>query len=263
MKTIEKTVINPNGRIIVIGDLHGCVQEANELLEKCNYTSKDKVVFLGDLVDRGPDNAGCVDLAMKHECILGNHEERHIAYEDELKKRGTTNVRSPNHVATRMQLKPIHYDYFRSLPLYIRLPEHNAVCVHAGVFPNRKIEEQDPYHLLHIQSIKPYVTDDRGTRRANTKSMWPSKVPQHEEGWKFWTNFYEGTERIIFGHSVLDKPLITPNAIGLDGGCCFGLSLWALILPTMQIIEVKSHDPATKRNEKMKFVVNHDVMTFS
>ena len=261
MKTVGKTITNPNGRIIVIGDLHGCAKEAHELLDKCNVTNQDKVIFLGDLVDRGPDAAGCVDLAMKHECILGNHEERHIEYENQKRLIGKANVTSRSHIETRMQLKPHHYDYFRSLPLYIRLPEHNAVCVHAGVFPNRKIEEQEAYHLLHIQSIKPYVTDERGSRVVNKKSMWPSRVPLHEEGWKFWTNFYTGPERIIFGHSVLDKPLITDNAIGIDGGCCFGLSLWAISLPEMKLIEVKGNSNA-QQQRSVKYSVNDDVMTY-
>ena len=190
---------------------------------------------------------------------MGNHEEKHIFYYDQEKQHGRVNVSSPNHVATRLQLKPIHYEYFKSLPMYIRLPEHNTVCVHAGVFPNKKIEEQDPYHLLHIQSIKPYIIDD-GTRKVNTKSMWPSKV--REEGWQFWTNFYEGTEKIVFGHSVLDKPLVTDKVIGLDGGCCFGHSLWALILPSNEIVEVKSHN-SSPNNKKAKFVVQDGVMTYS
>ena len=67
----------PN-RTIVIGDLHGCQDEALELLDSLAVTVNDRVIFAGDLVDRGPKRRECVELAMRHSCILGNHEEKHL-----------------------------------------------------------------------------------------------------------------------------------------------------------------------------------------
>ncbi len=256
-------------RTIVIGDLHGCYDEAIELLDKCQATASDRIIFLGDLIDRGQDNHKCVDLAMQHESILGNHEERHLFYNDIEKQHGHVNVQVATHIATRHQLEPKHYDYFRTLPLYLRLPEYNAVCVHAGVFPNRTIEEQDPRHLLHVQMIKPYETDEYGTRRVNNKSVWASKVPEGEEGWHFWTHFWTGPERIIFGHSVLNKPLLTDKAVGLDGGACFGLELWGLVLPDWEVISVKGRgaidnkDLARRGNRDRKLhLIDGDVGTY-
>ena len=222
----NKTIINPQGRIICIGDLHGCIDEAYELLELCKPTSKDIIIFLGDLVDRGPENAKCVDLAMKHECILGNHEDRHLYYKNLEAQGKDPQVVVPNHIATRHQLKPHHYDYFRSLPFYIKLPEYNSIVVHAGVYPNRPIEAQDLTHLLHIQMINP----------PEKTSKWPSKAP---EDWKFWTHYWQGPETIIFGHTVLNKPLITEKVVGIDGGAVFGKELWAYELPSKQIYKVK------------------------
>lgn len=258
-------------RTIIIGDLHGCLSEAEELLDKCKATADDRVILLGDLVDRGPDSAGCVDLAMRLQarqgapaCILGNHEEKMLFYNDIEKQKLHVNVQVATHIATRQQLEPKHYDYFRTLPLYLRLPEYNAVCVHAGVFPNRTIEEQDPRHLLHVQMIKPYETDDRGTRRVNNKSVWASKVPEGEDGWHFWTHFWTGPERIIFGHSVLNKPLLTDKAVGLDGGACFGLELWGLVLPDWEVISIKGRgaidnkDLARRGNRDRKLHLIHD-----
>lgn len=213
-------------RTFVIGDLHGMYDETIELMTKCGITSEDRVIFVGDLIDRGPDNDKCVELAMKHECVLGNHEECHIRYNDVELAGKDPYVTVPSHVATRLQLKQKHFDYFRSLPLFIRLPEFNAVVVHAGVFPGVPIEAQSPKHLLHAQMLNPAI--DKATK-------WPSKAP---EGYKFWTNLWKGPETIIFGHSVLDKPLVTEHAIGIDGGAVFGRALWALELPSMKIHEV-------------------------
>lgn len=224
------TIRNPNGRIIVVGDLHGCVIEAKELLHKANVTPNDRVIFAGDLVDRGPDNEGCVDLAMLYDAILGNHEDKHIQHQDKFLKTGNDlHVTHPSHRTTRSQLRTEHYDYFRSLPHYIRLPEYNAVVVHAGVYPGRSIEEQKVKHLLHVQMLSPNVHGE--------KSVWASKVT--DDTWKFWTHWWDGEETVIFGHSVLDKPLMTDKAVGIDGGAVFGRELWAVVLPTWEIVSVQ------------------------
>jgi len=52
-------------RTIVIGDLHGCFDEARDLIEKCAATNDDRIIFAGDLVDRGPKRRECVELAMQ------------------------------------------------------------------------------------------------------------------------------------------------------------------------------------------------------
>lgn len=246
-------------RTIVVGDLHGMYDDTIKLLEKCQATSNDRIIFAGDLIDRGPDNDKCVDLAMKHECVLGNHEARHISYDDDEKKNGKVNV-SPSHVATRMQLRSEHYDYFRSLPVYIRLPEHNAAVVHAGVWPNRPLQQQSHHHLLHAQMIHPFSDNDGN---INYSSKWPNKAPSH---WKFWTHYWKGPERIIFGHSVLTKPLISEWAVGIDGGACFGRELWALVLPDWEIVSVSSSLDDSKLIAKRRintFPIHGDVAVFS
>lgn len=268
-------------RVILIGDLHGCAFEAQALLEACKATDEDHVVFLGDLLDRGPDNDRCVDLAMKIEarqgkpaCIMGNHEEKHLDYEDVLKRLGRLpSQMPPTHVATRDQLEPHHYEYLRRLPLYLRFPEHNAVAVHAGVWPGRPIEEQTARHLLHVQMIRPY--DSFGnpyTHKDAEKSVWSSKVPHGEDGWKFWTHFWKGPEKVVFGHSVLNKPLVLDHAVGIDGGAVFGRELWAYVMETgveSKIVSVKGHgkdDPSDlqrRGNPDRKVITIHgDVGTY-
>lgn len=243
---VHVVVYRHDVRTIFIGDLHGCREEAEELLDACKATADDWVIFLGDLVDRGPDSAGCVDLAMRVEarqgrpaCIEGNHEEKHLDYETVVARLGHEPTQMPNtHRATREQLRPEHYAYMRRLPLFLRVLEHGAVAVHAGCFPGRPIEEQTPRHLLHIQSIQPPVE----------KSVWPSRVPVGEESkWTFWTRLWDGPERVVFGHSVLDRPLITDRVVGIDGGACFGRELWAYVLPGGELVRVKGkqlHDAA-------------------
>jgi len=268
-------------RTIFIGDLHGCHDETVALLKKLDVTPADHVIFLGDYIDRGPDNAKCCDLVRQREqvqgkagAILGNHEEKHLSYEDCLKRKGRLPEQiPPTHLATRAQLKPEHYEWFRSLPLYLRVSEHNAVAVHAGVYPGRPIEAQEARHLLHVQMIQPY--DKGGKPSHNFKSMWPSRVPDNEDGWKFWTQFWNGPEFIVFGHSVLDKPLITDKVAGIDGGAVFGRELHALVLDgeTKKIVTVNATQDFGKgrrgqtneaSGQRIKtFLIHDDVSTYS
>jgi hypothetical protein len=207
-------------RTIVIGDVHGCRDEALELLERLAVTSSDRVIFAGDLVDRGPLRREAVELAMRHESILGNHEEKHL-----LQLKRPIEKLIPDHAETRRALEARHFEWFRTLPLFIRLPEANAVVVHAGVLPNVKIEDQLPHTLLHAQCVNP----------PETKSYWPTKAPPTHT---FWTNHWKGPERVIFGHTVHEKPFVGEWAVGVDTGCVHGGTLTAVVLPEWEIVSV-------------------------
>jgi len=232
-------------RTIVIGDLHGCYDETVALLDKLQVTSSDRLIFAGDLVDRGPRPRECVELAMKYECVLGNHEEKHLQ-----QQHSAAEKLSPDHLRTRNALEPRHFAYFTRLPTFIRLPEHGAAVVHAGAYPGVPLEAQTPRHLCHIQNIKPPLP----------KSFWPSKAPA---GFTFWTNHWQGPERLIFGHSVLDKPLITKWAVGIDTGAVYGRGLTALVLPEWELVSVPSRDSAPGRKTVARYPVHADVMAFS
>ncbi|HZU97784.1 MAG TPA: metallophosphoesterase family protein [Planctomycetota bacterium] len=207
-------------RTILIGDLHGCLDEALELLDRLAVTSNDRVIFAGDLVDRGPRRRECVELALRHESILGNHEESHL-----LQRRRPLERLKPDHAETRRVLDAAHLDWFARLPLFIPIPEANAVLVHAGVLPGVPIESQLPHTLLHAQCVRP----------PETKSYWPSKAPPTHT---FWTNHWKGPERVVFGHTVLDRPLVSEWAVGIDTGCVHGGALTALVLPNWEVVSV-------------------------
>jgi hypothetical protein len=226
-----ETVTAP-GRIFVIGDLHGCLDEALELLDRIAPQPNDAVVFTGDLVDRGPDPEGCVRLARAHHCVLGNHEAKHLRYAQREAAEHKTPEMPPTHAYTWERLGHVDLAYFASLPHAIHLPQHNAWVVHAGVRAGALVVGQDVDDLLHIQMLDPTGRDRR--------RKWPSKAPAD---WLFWTNVWRGPERVIFGHTVLDRPLVTEHAVGIDGGCVFGGELWAYELPSGKIHRVKGrHD---------------------
>ncbi|MCX7809248.1 MAG: metallophosphoesterase, partial [Deltaproteobacteria bacterium] len=67
-------------RTLFVGDVHGCREELELLLEKAGFSSGDRLVFVGDLVNKGPDPKGVVQLARKLGAlsVLGNHDARMI-----------------------------------------------------------------------------------------------------------------------------------------------------------------------------------------
>lgn len=232
-------------RTIVIGDLHGCFDEAVALLDRLAVSTSDRVIFAGDLVDRGPKPRECVELAMHHEAVLGNHEEKHLQ-----QRRRAAESLTPDHRATRDALDERHYAFFAGLPLFLRLPEYGAAVVHAGCFPGVPLEQQSAHHLLHLQHIDPPAT----------KSYWPSKAPA---GHRFWTNFWQGPERILFGHSVLDRPLVTEWAVGLDTGAVYGHGLTALVLPDWELVTLPTADRTGGRKTLARYDVQAGVKTYS
>lgn len=199
-----------------------------DLLERVGPSAGDRVIFAGDLVDRGPLPRECVELAMSHECILGNHEDKHL---QQRRKRPADLL--PDHARTLSLLGPEHLAYFDGLPTMIALPEHGAVVVHAGAYPGVPIAEQDRHHLLHIQCVLP----------PSKKSHWPSKAPP---GHSFWAALWQGPERVIFGHSVLDRAFVGDHAVGIDTGCVHGGPLTAVVLPEWRIVSVPSRQTPKK-----------------
>ncbi len=233
-------------RTIVIGDLHGCHDEAVQLLGSLQATSSDRIIFAGDLVDRGPKPRACVELAMQHESLMGNHEERH------LKQRLVPGFfLSDDHQRTRDALEERHWAYLAGLPKFLRIPEHNAAVVHAGAFPGVALEQQEQRHLLHIQNIK----------LPGKKTVWPSKSPAD---YTFWANHWQGPERLIFGHTVLSAPLVLPHAVGIDTGCVFGHGLTAVVLPEWRVVTIPTKDQSGGRHARIgKYPIHGDVTAYS
>src|SRR5579863_8115395 len=124
-------------RTVIVGDVHGCAGELEELLEKVRFDSgKDRLVSVGALVVRGPDSPGTLDLVRKvgGTAARGNHEERLLAH----RHRGK--AVSADHERVARQLSDVHWKMLEAMPLWLRLPEHGLLVVHAGVIPGVAVE---------------------------------------------------------------------------------------------------------------------------
>lgn len=174
----------------------------------------DRVHFVGDLVARGPDSLGVLDLVIElgARSVRGNHEAKLLSWDDARKKRRNDVALGPIHGAVAEALRPRHWKLLRSMPLWIDLPEHKLRIVHAGVMPGIPIQRQDPEVLLTMRGIAP--------------NGQASKLRGSEP----WARRYEGPPHIVFGHHALMAPQVHPWATGIDMGCVYGGFLAAMVL---------------------------------
>lgn len=209
------------GRIIIVGDIHGCLAELRSLLDEVAFSRDDALVSVGDLVGKGPDGAGVVRffLAGGHRAVRGNHDEKLLAYRRD--GRGTL---SESHRAHAEALRERDWEWLSLLPLWIRLREHDALVVHAGLVPGVRLKRQEPKVLMNLRSIRPDGAPSRKIEGTPWAKLWP------------------GPELVVFGHDAVRGLQRWPHAVGLDTGCVYGGALSALVLPERAVVSVPAFD---------------------
>ncbi len=204
------------GRTIVVGDIHGCYDELQDLLERIAFGAEDRVVCVGDLVVKGEKNREVLDLFMSDErfsSVLGNHDRAVMRFWN-----GETGQLKPSQEKCRAELEPEREKYavyLNSLPLMLDLGAH--VVVHAGVRPGVALGEQAVEDLTELRTLGPDRTNREG-------------VP--------WYEVYDGDKTVLFGHWPASPPRRGKRAIGLDTGCVYGYSLTAYVVETDKFVSV-------------------------
>ncbi len=212
------------GRILTIGDIHGCNRRLNRLLDRIGVDPlEDTIIFLGDYLDRGPDARGVIDtlLDLKKSCpnlicLRGNHESMFLNYylrgeDEELFLYNSGRITLDSYGLTLADARagigyPEHHlSFLVSLPVCHETEEY--LFVHAGLRPGIPIAQQSPDDLLWIRSE---FIDAR---------------------WDF-------GKTIVFGHTPFHKPLIERNKIGIDTGAVYGGALTCIELPSRRIYQV-------------------------
>lgn len=192
---------------MIVGDVHGCRGELARLLGLARFGSGDRLVFVGDLVARGPDSLGVLALARETGAVVvrGNHEER-VLRERSARARGLPPSSEP-HRALAETLRPEDWVLLETSPLTLALPEHGLTVLHGGVDPARSLADQDATTLLNAR----HARDEAGRK-------------------VLWGAVYRGPEQLVFGHNAIEKLQLHPFATGLDTGCVYGGRLTALVL---------------------------------
>jgi hypothetical protein len=197
-------------RTVIVGDVHGCAGELDALLERTRFVAgKDRLVFVGDLVVRGPDSHGVLALVdrLGARAARGNHEEKLLAWWRRGKPLG------PDHERVAKTLSEDEWDLLEDLPTWIDLPEHGVRVVHAGVIPGVPIERAPEEALLKVRTI-------------DSQGRWSDDA----DGGALWGSRYTGPPHVVFGHNARPEPQLHPWATGIDTGCVYGGRLTALVL---------------------------------
>lgn len=239
-----------NNRTFCVGDVHGCLTELLELLLVCRWNLDiDTLVFVGDLVDRGPDPRGVVGTIMTLQrnhpgrvlICRGNHDDKVVQWFDRVQREKTTGkpnqMRRPHDkvLAEWESLTADQVAWLQNLPVLVT-PAPGWIAVHAG-FEATPREKQRDDKLMRVRWVFP-----------DTGKMAPMGPDfDQPEGSVYWTEMWEGPENVVYGHAVhslstprVDRPRPGVECWGIDTGACFGGRLTALCLETREVFQVQA-----------------------
>ena len=205
------------GRLIAIGDVHGRLSKLIGLVDKIKPTADDRMIFLGDYIDRGPDAFEVVEMIIRLKedhpntvTLRGNHEDLVVSFfmgnmsktaRDLWQKMDGGDQTLASYRRHSSYLKD-HRDFYESLPFYWET-EHYFFC-HAGVRPGIALDKQKNSDLLEIRE------------------------PFHSSKENF-------GKIVVHGHEKVETPTIFPNRINIDTGAGRYGPLTAIELPSLRI----------------------------
>ena len=206
---------------LVIGDIHGCFSELQELLGKAGVADDDCMIALGDIVDRGPNSVQVLnffcDIPTRFS-LMGNHERKHVRGARHEVRLALSQIISREEFGMNY---PQALDRMGGFPLYIGLPD--AVLVHGYLEPGIALEQQRDTVLCGTMSGDHYLRN------------------RYEQPWYA---LYDGEKPVIVGHhdhARNGQPFIYQDRVYcLDTSCVHGGTLTGLLLPEFKIVSVPS-----------------------
>jgi protein phosphatase len=231
-----------------IGDVHGCLPELRDLLARLGYGLDEatpgpvgprlipppgrKLVFVGDLVDRGPDTPGVLRLVMQamadgHAlCVAGNHD---VKLARKLRGRDVKLTHGLAESIAQLATQPADFstqvaDFLEGLIAHYVLDGGRLVVAHAGLKEEMHGRASGAVREFALYGDVTGEQDDLGLPIRNN-----------------WAAEYRGRARVIYGHTPVALPEWLNNAINLDTGCVFGGHLTALRYPELELISVPAH----------------------
>ena len=219
-------------RTIAIGDVHGCADEFEALLNKLEIRTSDRIIQVGDLVNRGPDSHRAIDLARQYniEVILGNHELRLLRS----RRKSQSKTLKDYDMETIRQLSKEDWDFLERFPTHIHDPINTTVFVHGGFLPHIPWQKQSLETITRIQVIDQYG-------RAAKRSDAPNAGPWADDWAADWSENDALKPFVIYGHTPRAEVLQRRGSIGIDTGCVYGGYLTAYILEDAKIVQVRAN----------------------
>lgn len=208
---------------LIVGDVHGCVDELRALLELAG--AGRQVVFVGDLVAKGPASGDVVQLARElgAQSVLGNHDHRLLRWHEACAAGARPPLLGPDHRLASEQLGDADFTWLAALPYYVALPGTDVIVVHAGLVPGVPLTDQRADDMLAMRTIRP-----DGTASKHLADGVP------------WARLWRGPPHVVFGHDAVRGLQEHQAATGLDTGCVYGGRLTGLLLPERRVLDVPS-----------------------
>lgn len=250
-------------RTFIIGDVHGMSDALDRLVVELQPKTGDRFMFLGDLVDKGPDTLGVLVRVRRllaefpgSLSICGNHEDGAIALKRKAEKAGSwTGLRKAETEKWLTQATEEDYTFLKSLPLWARpFPDKTVLLVHGGLFPSYFSHYPglpEPMGDWHRSGGKQWDRARRFLRIRHVHKTTGEMVTFGSESADSqpWAEWYDGREGLVFyGHDPQRSgfPHVTPHAVGVDTGAVFGGSLTAVVavrdpdLRTGDVVSIKT-----------------------
>ncbi|MFE9246567.1 polynucleotide kinase-phosphatase [Nocardiopsis sp. NPDC006938] len=232
------------GPFDIVGDVHGCRSELESLLEELGYALRldDRgrpvgarhpegrtAVFVGDLVDRGPDSPGVLRLVMGMVadgdalCVPGNHENKLVRYLKTGKGRLTHGLAETVEQLDRESedFRKEVLEFCDGLVSHLVLDGGDLVVAHAGL--------KEEYHNRASGRVRSFALYGETTGETDEFGL-PVRLP--------WARDYRGRATVVYGHVPTHKAEWINRTICLDTGCVFGGKLTALRYPEREIVDV-------------------------
>lgn len=235
-------------RTILFGDVHGCLDELRELLEQLAVRPTDRLVFVGDLMDKGPLPAETVRFVRKlgATMVLGNHEEKHLrwrrhedrkrtnaAYKNPMKPMG------PDKEAQNAALSDEDVAWLGGLPTVVELAP-GWVVVHGGLLPGKPLVAQVADKKLCSTLMRLRWVDKEG--KHVPVSYDEAGRPTALKDGDHWTEVYDGKVNVVYGHEAhsLTDPRVDhqpqgTRTFGIDTGVVHGGHLTAMVLDSAEM----------------------------
>ncbi|MFF7049640.1 polynucleotide kinase-phosphatase [Streptomyces griseorubiginosus] len=222
------------GPFDIVGDIHGCAAELETLLGKLGYTDGvhpegRTAVFVGDLVDRGPDSPGVLRRVMSMVksgnalCVPGNHENKYGRY---LKGRKVQHTHGLAETIEQMETVSDEFraevrEFIDGLVSHYVLDGGRLVVCHAGL--------PEKYHGRTSGRVRSHALYGETTGETDEFGL-PVRYP--------WAEDYRGRAAVVYGHTPVPEATWLNNTICLDTGAVFGGKLTALRWPERELVDV-------------------------
>ena len=249
--TIERQTLWTNRRELrgpfdIIGDIHGCYDELVELLQTLGYRIGDDrrqptietpegriAVFLGDLVDRGPDSPAVLRLVMKMVqdgqalCVPGNHDVKLVKW---LRGRKVKVAHGLETTIAQLEEEPDEFKkevekFLDGLVSHLVLDEGGLVVAHAGL--------RQEYHGRASGRVRSFALYGETTGESDEFGL-PVRYQ--------WASEYKSSTNVVYGHTPVPRAEWLNGTINIDTGCVFGGQLSALRYPEKELVAVAARE---------------------